>query len=140
MRTAAANFASVNPQSLADMLDDSLGMSIFMSAQQCSEIIDILRTSCTGEISYLFYHVLCFRCIERWRLSQMQHGIGHCYYGMMNGSLKSEWYHVIDTSNPSATATSILNKLYIERESSFSHENFGAKIRHLAHKKIASLP
>ena len=139
MRTAATNFVSVTPQSLADMLDDSLGMSVFMSAQQCAEIIDILRTSCTGEISYLFYHVLCFRCIERWRLSQMQHGIGHCYYGIMNGSLKSEWYHVINTSDASATATSILKKLYINKESGFAHENFGAKVGRLAHKKIVSL-
>jgi hypothetical protein len=125
-------------------LDDSLAADTFMSAAQCASLLGIVRSSDLDD--YRFYHVVCYRCIEPWRLNNAQHGIGHCYYGGMEfdyGINASHPYvRAIDARSAVQSAINILTIRYsldINNGHCGSGENFGHAVRGFAIAKVAAL-
>jgi len=68
---------SVTPAQLAKMLLDS-GHPL-LTAEQASQLIEALRVR--GADDWRFLHVTCSRVLDKWNLTEKEHGIGCFYHG-----------------------------------------------------------
>jgi len=74
----AAKNASVSPNGLALCLD-SLEEGCFLSAAQAAEIMKVVQAPIHKQFEY--WHVVCSRVIDKWRLTESDHTQVCCYYG-----------------------------------------------------------